>query len=61
MANQKQKTKEAFKHDKSDLINNAASFGVKPEVMAGALYGVDKASKEEATKLINTFLRKEVK
>jgi len=56
-----EKKPEAFRHSKGDLIANAAAFGVKPEVMTGALYGVESASKEETEKLIKLFLRKGVK
>jgi hypothetical protein len=60
-APKKEAAKEVFRHSKSDLIANAAVFGVKPEVMTGALYCVESASKEEAEKLIKAFLRKGVK
>jgi hypothetical protein len=52
---------EVVKHAVSDLV--AASyehFGVKPEVMVGALYSVEEASKEEAEALIKAFLSKGV-
>lgn len=52
---------EAVKYSKAELLQNAAAFGVKPEVMAGALYNVTEATKEETEKLIKAFLRKGVK
>jgi hypothetical protein len=70
MANKPQKPKpeapkeaaqEVTRHSKSDLIANAAAFGIKPEIMVGALYGVTEASKEEASKRIKAFLSKGVK
>ncbi|MGP9042104.1 hypothetical protein [Cytobacillus kochii] len=58
---QKTKPQDSYRHTRKELIDNAATFGVKPEIMVGALYGVEYASKEEAKKLIEAFLSKEVK
>ncbi|MGF7533556.1 hypothetical protein AAGG74_07405 [Bacillus mexicanus] len=49
--------------DTADLIKHAKElFGVKPDILQGALFGVDKTymTKSEARQLIQTFLTKEV-
>lgn len=59
----KQEKKRAVKdpsYPKSDLIAAAESFGVKTEVMAGALYNVERATKAEAKQKLQSFLQKEV-
>ncbi|EIW19914.1 MULTISPECIES: hypothetical protein [Pelosinus] len=54
---------EASKYDKRELLNAAKKFfGVKPEILAGALYGVDEAiTVEEAKTRLEEFRKKEVK
>jgi len=49
-------------YSRSELIAAASSFGVKPEVMAGALKlaGKDKMTKTEAEKAIKDFLKRKV-
>ncbi|WP_286058666.1 hypothetical protein [Bacillus mojavensis] len=68
MAKQKQakavhtESREAL-FDTADLIKHAKElFGVKPEILQGALFGVGKTrlTKSEASQLIQTFLTKEV-
>lgn len=58
----KNETKTAeTQYQSAELINAAeAVFDVKPEVMAGALYGVKKASKTEAKELLRAFLKNKV-
>ncbi|WGV96731.1 hypothetical protein QI003_06820 [Bacillus stercoris] len=49
--------------DTADLIKHAKElFGVKPDILQGALFGVDQTrmTKSEANELIQTFLNKEV-
>jgi hypothetical protein len=47
---------------KADLVENApAVFGVSPEMMAGALYSVEEATKAEAQALLDKFKTKGVK
>ncbi|APH68153.1 hypothetical protein [Bacillus sp. LR_5] len=49
--------------DTADLIKHAKElFGVKPDILQGALFGVDQTrmTKSEASQLIQTFLTKEV-
>jgi hypothetical protein len=46
---------------REELIAAAESFGVMPEVMAGALFGIECATKAEAEKKIKEFLQKGVK
>ncbi|MCY7950786.1 hypothetical protein [Bacillus inaquosorum] len=49
--------------DTADLIKHAKElFGVKPDILQGALFGVDQTrmTKSEANELIQTFLTKEV-
>lgn len=42
----------------TDLIAAApAVFGVKPEIMAGALYGIKEATKEEAQRRLDEFMK----
>lgn len=51
------------KYPKDELMANAeALFGVKPEVVAGALHGNDKAefTVDEMRKLIDSFLKRRV-
>ena len=49
-------------YSRSELIAAASSFGVKPEVMAGALKlaGKDTMTKAEAEKAIKDFLKRKV-
>ncbi len=49
-------------YSRNELIGAAVSFGVKPEVMAGALKltGKDEMTKEEAKKVIRKFLERKV-
>ena len=49
-------------YSRSELIAAASSFGVKPEVMAGALKlaGKDTMTKSEAEKAIKAFLERKV-
>ena len=49
-------------YGRSELIASASSFGVKPEVMAGALKlaGKDTMTKAEAKKAIKDFLERKV-
>lgn len=53
----------ASKYGKRELITAAKNlFKVRPEIMAGALYGADEQlTVEEATKLLDEFRKKEVK
>ncbi|MCY9373870.1 hypothetical protein MOF34_01605 [Bacillus sp. T17B1] len=49
--------------DTADLIEHAKElFGVKSDILQGALFGVDQTrmTKSEANQLIQTFLTKEV-
>jgi len=49
-------------YDRSELIEAALSFGVKPEVIAGALKlaGKDTMTKAEAEKAVKDFLERKV-
>ena len=49
-------------YSRSELIAAASSFGVKPEVVAGALKlaGKDTMTKTEAEKAIKDFLKRKV-
>lgn len=49
-------------YNRSELIAAASSFGVKPEVMAGALKlaGKDVMTKAEAEKAVKNFLERKV-
>jgi len=49
-------------YNRSELITAASSFGVKPEVMAGALKlaGKDTMTKAEAEKAIKLYLERKV-
>lgn len=49
-------------YGRSELIEAASSFGVKPEVVAGALKfaGKDSMTKTEAEKAIKAFLERKV-
>ena len=49
-------------YSREELIAAASSFGVKPEVVAGALRltGKDSLTKTEAEKAIKTFLERKV-
>ena len=49
-------------YSRSELIASASSFGVKPEVMVGALKlaGKDTMTKAEAEKAIKAFLERKV-
>ena len=50
------------RYSRSELITAASSFGVKPEVVAGALRlaGKDTMTKAEAEKAIKDFLKRRV-
>ena len=50
------------RYNRSELIAAASSFGVKPEVVAGALRlaGKDTMTKAEAEKAIKDFLKRRV-
>ena len=50
------------RYSRSELIAAASSFGVKPEVMAGALKlaGKDTMTKAEAEKAVKDFLERKV-
>ena len=50
------------RYSRSELIEAASSFGVKPEVMAGALKlaGKDTMTKAEAEKAVKDFLERKV-
>ena len=50
------------RYSRSELIEAASSFGVKPEVMAGALKlaGKESMTKTEAEKVIKAFLERKV-
>ena len=50
------------RYSRSELIAAASSFGVKPEVVAGALKlaGKDSMTKAEAEKAIKDFLKRRV-
>jgi len=50
------------RYNRSELIAAASSFGVKPEVIAGALKlaGKDTMTKAEAEKAIKDFLERKV-
>jgi len=50
------------RYSRSELIAAASSFGVKPEVMAGALKlaGKESMTKTEAEKAIKAFLERKV-
>jgi len=50
------------RYSRSELIEAALSFGVKPEIVAGAakLVGKDKMTKAEAEKAIKLYLERKV-
>jgi len=50
------------KYSREELLAGASSFGVKPEVVAGALRlaGKDSMTKTEAEKAIKSFLERKV-
>ncbi len=50
------------RYSRSELIEAAFSFGVKPEIVAGAakLVGKDKMTKAEAEKAIKLYLERKV-
>jgi len=50
------------RYSRNELITAASSFGVKPEVMAGALKlaGKDTLTKSEAEKAIKLYLERKV-
>lgn len=60
MAGQKSSNEALYSCD--ELINAASSFGVKPEVVAGALrlVGKDNLTRAEAEKAIKAFLERKV-
>ena len=55
-------TMEESVYGRSELIASASSFGVKPEVMAGALKlaGKESMTKTEAEKAVKDFLERKV-
>lgn len=56
----KAKPKEAapvFK--KADLLEAAEYFGVSREILAGALYGVEEATREEVKELVDKYMKGE--
>jgi hypothetical protein len=61
MAKKKKESKGAV-YSREELISTASSFGVKPEVVAGALClaGKDSMTRSEAEKAIKAFLRRKV-
>ena len=61
MTFQRSEAREA-RYSRSELIAAASSFGVKPEVMAGALKlaGKDTMTKAEAEKAIKLYLERKV-
>lgn len=63
MATQKPKPEESSKYEKRELIAAAKNvFGVKPEIMAGALYGVtEPITVEDAKARLDKFRKKEVR
>lgn len=56
-------TKSRTVYSRSELIEAASSFGVKPEVVAGALKlaGKESMTKAEAERAIKSFLQRRVK
>lgn len=61
--NQPENVQTASTYSRAEILSGAAYFGVKPEVMAGALALTDKErlTKAEVNALIEEFKRKEVK
>ena len=59
----KTETKSRTVYSRSELIEAAYSFGVKPEVVAGALKlaGKESMTRPEAEKAIKRFLERKVK
>jgi hypothetical protein len=57
-----QPTRQESVYSRDELIAAASSFGVKPEVVAGALRlaGKDSMTKAEAEKAIKNFLERKV-
>lgn len=63
-AKDKERTPGASRYHRRELIANAQSiFGVKPEVVAGALYGVadEHLTVDEVAKRIEDFKKRRVK
>lgn len=60
MATTRKKEDQATVFTRDELVQGASAFGVTPEFMAGALYGVTGATKEEAADLVEIFKNKEV-
>ncbi|GAW27989.1 oligoribonuclease [Carboxydocella sp. ULO1] len=62
MAKEKIEQVQEAVYSREELIASASSFGVKPEVVAGALRltGKDSLTKTEAEKAIKTFLERKV-
>lgn len=54
MATRKKKP-EAPVFSKAELLENAAALGTSRELLAGALYGVEEATLDEAKKLLEKF------
>jgi hypothetical protein len=61
MASRKKTSAAAPKFSKAELIAAASSFETQPEIMAGALYRVEEATREETEKRLKAFLNKGVK
>lgn len=55
------KKPEATKYSVAELVAaGPTAFGVPPEILAGALYGKDAVTKDEAKKLVKEFKAKPV-
>lgn len=57
---EKKVTEPVFSVDELRAHSNAL-FGVQPEIVTGALFGLSEATKTEAQKRIDNFLKREVK
>lgn len=57
----KKAAEEATVFTAADLIQAAPAIGIKSEIMAGALYGKETATLEEAKQLVEEFKTKGVK
>lgn len=62
MRRQSRQASNETQYSRDDLIAGAAAFGVRPEVVAGALRlaGRDRMSRREAEEAIRRFLKREV-
>lgn len=58
----KKQTSGVVTYTREELIAGSAGFGVKPEVMAGALRlaGRDRLTRAEAEQAVKTYLKREV-